>query len=164
MTQDAGPNSFVASSFPFWSAALLVLAAGVFVLGGGVTSFRPVSRDLVTADTPLPVPLEPKGEQDAPPTKFRWTKGGDDVDLAQLLLYRANQKRLWQSAPTRGSELEVPLSAYEHVPAGETISWRVREVRRGKARASSALAEFSFRVDIQGRGPGEGVVTDVLRQ
>jgi len=143
---------------------VLGLAAAILVLGGGPGNFRPVDRDLVSEDTPLPVGIEPEGVQDTPPTKFRWEPGGDDVELTQLLLYRSDRKRLWQSAPIRGAELEIPLSAYKHVPAGETLYWRVREVRRGKARASSAFVAFWFQKDLRGLGPGEGVLTDILRQ
>ena len=147
-----------------WVGAVLALAVVVFLVGGGAGNFRPVSRDLVTEDTPIPVGLSPEGVQEAPPTEFRWTPGGEDADLTQLVLYRADRKRLWQSAPLRGAELEVPLSAYEHIPAGETLYCRVREVRRGKPRATSALVAFWFRVDLKGRGPGEGVRTDIMRQ
>jgi hypothetical protein len=143
---------------------VLVTAAAIFLLGGGATNFRPVPRDLVAPDTPLPVGLEPEGVHDTPPTMFRWTPGGQDVDLSQLLLYRGNRSRIWQSAPVQGSELEIPLAAYQDIPAGETLYWRVREVRRGKARASSARVAFWYQLDSQGRGPGEGVVTDILRQ
>lgn len=147
-----------------WSVAILALAAAILVLGGGVANFRPVSRDLVSPDTPIPVGIEPEGVQDTPPTEFRWTPGGDDVDLAQLILYRGDRKRLWQSAPIRGSDFEVPLDAYRDIPAGETLYWRVREVRRGKARAAAAFVAFWYQKDLQGRGPGEGVRTDFLRQ
>jgi predicted phage tail protein len=160
-TSSRPPNAPVVRT---WGVAVLLLAAAIFVLGGGATNFRPVSRDLVAEDTPIPVGIEPEGVQDTPPTVFRWTPGGDDVDLTQLILYRADKKRLWQSAPTRAAELEVPLEAYRHIPAGETLYWRVREVRRGKARAASAFVAFWFQIDLQGKGPGETPHTDIMRQ
>jgi hypothetical protein len=147
-----------------WIWACLALAAAIFVLGGGATNFLPLPRDLVPADTPVPVGVEPQGVCDVPPTKFRWKPGGDDVDLTQLLVYRADLKRLWQSAPVAGFEIEIPISAYTDIPAGETLYWRVREVRRGKARATSALVAYWFQIDLAGRKPGEGVHTDFLRQ
>jgi hypothetical protein len=158
---DASPAAGVSRT---WIAAVLLLAAAIFVLGGGATSFRPLPHDLVPADTPVPVGIEPEGVCDAPPTKFRWKPGGEDVELSQLLVYRNDLKRLWQSAPVRGSEVEIPASAYTDIPAGETLYWRVREVRRGKARATSALVAFWYQIDLAGRKPGEGVHTDFLRQ
>jgi hypothetical protein len=147
-----------------WIAAGLLLAAAVFVVGGGASNFRPLPRDLVPEDTPVPVGIEPEGVCEVPPAKFRWTPGGDDVELSQLLVYRGDLKRLWQSAPVRGAEIEIPVSAYKDIPAGETLHWRVREVRRGKARATSALVSFWYQTDLEGRKPGEGVHTDFLRQ
>lgn len=161
---DSDPSPRTTVTARTWVGATLALAVAVFLLGGGAGNFRPVSRDLVTEDTTIPVGVSPEGVQDTPPTRFRWTPGGEDVDLTQLILYRADRKRLWQSAPLRGAELEVPLSAYEHIPAGETLYWRVREVRRGKPRATSAFVAFWFQADLKGRGPGDGVRTDIMRQ
>jgi hypothetical protein len=165
VTIEAASNASNAPGVPrTWIASVLLLAAAVFAVGGGATAFRPLSRDLVPADTPVPVGIEPDGVCEAPPAKFRWTPGGDDAELSQLLVYRGDLKRLWQSAPVRGAEIEIPLSAYADIPAGETLYWRVREVRRGKARATSALVAFWYQVDLAGRKPGEGVHTDFLRQ
>jgi hypothetical protein len=71
---------------------------------------------------------------------------------------------LWSSAPLEGvSELDIPLSAYDGVAAGEAVVWRIREAYDGKPLGSSEYVTFAFRVDNQGYGPGEApAISDYL--
>jgi hypothetical protein len=103
---------------------------------------------------------EPLGEVPTPPTRFRWTPGEGEIGLSQVLLFRANLDLLWSSAPLPGGvhELEVPLTLYDGVPAGEKLYWRVREVHLGKPRATSALENFVFEIDSRGFRKGEADV------
>ncbi len=141
-----------------WTLVLLAGAAAL-ALGGDVAgNFRPEPSGAVDPDTPLPVPLEPEGELPAPPTVFRWTPGGDDVDLAQVVLFSSNYEVFWQSGPLEGPPLEiVPEEVFAGIPAGEPLAWRVREVARGRPRAASRMVVFSFTVDAHGRPIGESV-------
>ena len=138
-----------------WSAVLVVAGILVAALGGAVQGFRPEPSGAVPADTPLPTLSEPQGDLPAPPKVFRWTPGGTDVDLAQVAVYRSTLEPLWQSAPLRGSSIQVdPADVFQGVPAGEELLWRVREVSHGRPRAASAYGRFKFAVDTRGVGPG----------
>lgn len=142
----------------FWAAVAATGAAALFVLGGGPGNLRGAAGEGPVA---IPVALEPTGELDGPPSRFRWTPGGDDV-VSQVLVFRGSLERLWSSAPVRGGELEVPPSVWRGVPAGEKLGWRVREARRGLPAGTSSAATFSFRVDAEGYGPGEAPALDEL--
>lgn len=143
-----------------WSGILGGCALLLFLLGGVRENFRPPGAGRPAAEIALPVPLEPEGEYPAPPTTFRWKPGGDGVDLYQVVLHRASFERFWESAPLRGvTELTIPREAYDGIPAGQQLYWRVREVSGGRARATSAYTPFRFRVDSKGYGPGEAPFT-----
>lgn len=138
--------------------AFVLLAGAVLVaLGGDLAgNFRPEPTGAVPADTPLPIPIEPEGDLPAPPSVFRWTPGGEDVDLAQVVLFRSNYEVFWQSGPLEGPPLTVvPGEVFAGVPAGETLAWRVREVSHGRPRAASGMTVFSFAVDVQGLPVGQ---------
>ncbi len=139
-----------------WTVVVLAGAA-TLALGGDVAgNFAPEPSGAVAPETPLPVPLEPEGELPAPPAVFRWTPGGDDVDLAQIVLFRSNYEVFWQSGPLEGPPLEVaPAEIFAGIPAGEPVAWRVREVAQGRPRAASRMVIFSFEVDTEGRPVGE---------
>lgn len=139
-----------------WSAILVGAGVALALFGGALQGFRPEPSGRIPTDAVLPVALEPRGELPAPPTVFRWTPGGDDVDLVQVAIYRSNLEAVWQSSPVQGSSIEVdPREVFEDVAAGEQVSWRVREISRGRARATSAAQVFSFAVDVHGRGPAQ---------
>jgi hypothetical protein len=144
-----------ALSHRLWAAAVVLLAAALFVLGGGFRMLRGPER-LDPEQVAVPVAREPSGELGTPPTRFVWTPGHPDA-LAQVVLHRADYRPIWSSEPVRGvSELEVPLDVWKGKAAGRTYVWRVREVLGGKPISSSAHLEFTFRRDWAGYGPGEG--------
>jgi hypothetical protein len=152
MSETRGP---VEGPTRVWSAVFVVLGILVAALGGAVQGFRPEPSGAVPADTPLPLLGEPQGDLPAPPKVFRWTPGGTDVDLSQVAIYRSTLEPLWQSSPVRGTSIEVdPADVFQGVPAGEQLLWRVREVSRGRPRASSAYGKFKFAVDTRGLGAG----------
>ena len=149
-------NDLPPAATRFWSAVLVGAAVVLVLAGGAFRNFRPEPPARVPADTAIPVIQEPKGQLQTPPTVFRWTPGGTDVDLAQIAIYRGNLEPVWQSSPLQGSSLEVdPHELFEGVAAGEPLYWRVREISRGRPRATSSFAPFSFAVDVHGRGPEE---------
>jgi hypothetical protein len=118
-----------------------------------VRGFRPEPSGAVPSDTKLPVLIEPEGELPNPPKVFRWTPGGTDVDLAQIAIYHTSLEPVWQSAPIHGSSLEIdPAVVFQGIGAGEKLCWRVREVTRGRPRATSAFARFQFDLDARGLG------------
>jgi len=136
-----------------WSAVLVAGAVVLFVAGGAIDNFRPEPSGLMPEDTPRPVPGDPQGELESPPSRFEWTPGGDDVDVAQVVIFRESLDLLWQSSPRKGPPVElVPEDVFADVPAGEWIYWRIREVQGGRPRATSALVQFRFATDVHGRG------------
>jgi hypothetical protein len=102
-----------------------------------------------------PEPIAPEGTFEEPPLEFRWTPGGDDVDFSQLIVYRDDMNRVWASGPVEGSEVTLPVSVYEGMPAGIPCYWHVREVSAGRPRATSRIAQFEFERDLEGYGPGQ---------
>lgn len=139
-----------------WTVVVLAAAAAVVLGGNARESFRPEPSGAIPADTPLPVLHDPQGDLPAPPSQFAWTPGGNDVDLAQVVLFKSNLEVFWQSGPLSGPPLTVdPAEVFAGIPAGEPLAWRVREVSGGKPRASSDLVVFSFAVDTQGIPAGE---------
>ncbi len=144
-----------------WSAVLL--AAALFLAGGALENFRPLPSGAIPVDTPLPVLETPAGESSEPPSVFRWQAGGADRDLAQVTVFRTNLEPFWSSAPTDSTEIRVdPADVFAGIPAGERLYWRVREVRDGRPRASSALSEFVFTHDVLGRPVGESFSAEPL--
>jgi hypothetical protein len=142
----------------FWSAILAAAAAGLALAGDALDNFRPEPVWVPPADTSLPVVEAPQGRVPDPPREFRWTPGGEDVDLAQVSIFRKNLNPVWQSGPVARPPVEVvPEEVFAGVAAGEELFWRVREVRDGRPRATSAMASFTFDRDTQGRGPAESV-------
>ncbi len=153
------------SSVRVVGAIALAGAIALLLFGGVRENFRPIAGGRVPEDTPVPVCLEPAGDLEHPPTLFRWTSGGDDVDFAQVLLFDERLNRVWSSAPVTGAELRVESSVFDGLQAGTLCSWSVREVRQGRPRATSALAEFSFEFDTQGRPVGESLpAPEILRR
>ncbi|MBZ0268761.1 hypothetical protein K8I85_11435, partial [bacterium] len=146
------PGALIAAS------CVLVAAVLLLVVGGVVEGFRPLPSGRIPEDTPLPVGEEPQGELPEPPAVFRWEPGGDDVDLSQVIIFDDRRERLWQSVPLTGSELTVDVAhVFDRAAAGHVYSWSVREFRNGRPRATSPLVQFSFDVDVHGRGIGESV-------
>lgn len=159
-TPAAGPGD---AGIRFWSAAVLAASVLLFVLGGGLRNLR----NRTTAEPPVsfPVALEPaRGTLPEPPTHFRWTPGREGA-TAQVVLHRRSYEAFWSSAPVVGtSELDVPLSAYDGIAAGELLMWRVREAYDGKPLGSSDYVRFAFRVDNHGYGPGQApAVSEYLK-
>ena len=151
-------NDLPAGPARFWSAVLLAGAIALALGRGAPDNFRPEPPARMAADTPLPLLEEPQGALPHPPRTFRWTPGGPDVSLAQVMLFRKTLEPFWQSGPVEGPPLEVdPDEVFAGIPAGENLFWRVREVIDGRPRAVSALAEFTFETDTQGRPIGESV-------
>jgi len=137
-----------------WSWVAVAGAVLLFVLGGGWANLRgPLPTD---GEVRLPVPIVPEtGELPTPPTHFEWIPGTPGA-TAQLVLHKMTYEPLWSSPPLVGvSELDIPLSAYDGVGAGETLVWRVREAYDGRPLGSSEYVRFAFRVDNQGYGPGQ---------
>jgi hypothetical protein len=153
-----------AKSLPvrIWGAVVVVGAVALFLLAGGWENVRPVFPGPAGETEVLPLPVSPQGSHPSPPLHFRWKASADDVDFAQVILYRRSYERFWESGPTVGNEVTVPLQAYEGVGAGETCYWRVREVADGKPRGSSPFIEFEFAVDSRGYGPGEAPPPELL--
>jgi hypothetical protein len=138
-----------------WSA-VLVGAAVLLGVAGVRGNFRGESARGSPSDAPLPALAEPVGELPEPPGVFRWTPSGPEVGLSQVTVFRGNLEPWWYSAPLDTCVIEVdPAEVFAGIPAGETVFWRVREVTDGRPRATSALVQFSFALDAQGRGPGE---------
>jgi hypothetical protein len=133
-------------SFVSWmSLGILFLAAILLVLAGGRTP--PEKAPAEDAKDQYPELVEPAGELDDPPLRFVWNPGGEDVDLSQVVVYRSNLDRIWETIPlgpgTR--EITIPLQAYAGTYPGEPCFWRVLEARDGRSRAVSALKEFKFK-------------------
>jgi hypothetical protein len=141
------------SSGPIRLWSIVLVAAGLLLawLGGARENFRPEPSGAVPVDTPIPVALEPQGELPEPPKVFRWTPGGTDVDVSQVAIYRSTLEPLWQSRPTHATSLELdPSQVFHGIPAGEELAWRVREVSRGRPRATSAFVKFKFQKNAEG--------------
>lgn len=98
----------------------------------------------------IPQLIEPIGLVEKPPLVFRWQPGGDDVDYTQLLVYRSDMMRLYASAPLETNSTEVPPYIYDTTGPGVPIFWRVREIRGGKARATSGFRKVFYRADFKG--------------
>jgi len=134
-----------------------VVLATVLGLTGAFRSFRTIERLPDPSAVTLPVPLEPEGELEEPPRVFRWTPGGDDVEFAQVVIYRASFERIWESPPLTEPYFEVdPDLAFLGIPPWEECSWKVREVVGGRPRSTSRIASFQFRKDHRGLEAGEG--------
>jgi hypothetical protein len=152
------PTPSVSRAGRAWAVVLGGSALALLLFGGAREGFRPLPSGRIPADTPLPVGIEPSGNLDAPPSVFRWTPGGPDVDFSQVLVFDERFERVWQSAPVADHEIKVdPARVFARVAAGAPLSWSVREVRRGRPRATSAAVAFTFAVDVQGRGIGESL-------
>ena len=111
----------------------------------------------VSVEIGIPQPLSPQGDLPIVPSVFRWEPGGDDAEWSQVVIYRGNLERIWQSPLLRRADsYEVdPKLAFLGIPAGEDCFWRVRELVEGQARAISAFGEFKYERDALGYGPGE---------
>lgn len=145
------------------AACVVGAALALFLFGGAIEGFRPVPSGRIPEDTKLPVGTYPEGELPEPPAVFRWEPGGDDVDLSQVIVFDDRRNRLWQSVPLAGSEVAIdPPAVFAGAAAGRVYSWSVREFRGGRPRATSALVQFSFDVDVHGRGIGESVPAEPL--
>ncbi len=131
--------------------AAFVVAAAVIL---GIVALRPPPVESgapqALRDVGIPQPIEPVGPVDAPPTRFAWTPGGEDVDLSQVIVYGQDMQRIWATAPLDTNVATIPLDAYLGIGAGENCFWRVREIKDGKARAASGMRPFAFRRDLQG--------------
>ncbi len=153
----AAPAAAPASApAPNAGASAHALGLGV-ILAGAVLLLLAARRPPLPNDAgdPLREPaiprvLEPIGDVDAPPTRFRWRKSGDAVELSQVVVYRSDGARIWETAPTDSSWVEIPAEAYAGIRAGEKCYWRVREVADGHALASSGVTRFVFRRDLRG--------------
>jgi len=155
-----GIRSKAAASVRAWCWASVLAAALLFVVGGGWGNLRgPAGAD--AGEPKLPVAVAPeRAEYPTPPTHFEWIPGTPGA-TAQLVLHRMTYEPQWSSAPLEGaSELDIPLSAYDGVGAGQALVWRVREAYDGKPLGSSDYVTFAFRVDSQGYGPGQAPVSD----
>jgi hypothetical protein len=137
-----------------WAPVVLIAAALLALLGGGIATFR--GPDVVDLEAVrLPVTVEPTGNVPTPPTAYRWTPGTEGA-VAQMMIYKPNFEILWTSPPLEGTtELTTPIDIYQGQAAGAPLYWRVREVLRGHALGSSEYEMFSFRVDANGYGPGQ---------
>jgi hypothetical protein len=93
----------------------------------------------------LPELLEPIGVLESAPTRFVWKPSGEDVDLTQLIVFRGDMSRFWESAPTESSEVTIPLHAFDGIYPMEPCFWRVREVTDGRPKAASGLKGFKIK-------------------
>ena len=151
------PRASRSQAVPLWTGVVVVLA---LVLGvpGALRNFRAVERLPDPSTVGLPEPIEPEGELEEPPRVFRWTPGGEDVDFAQVVIYRASYERIWESPPLTEAHFELdPDQAFLGIPPWEECAWKVREVVAGRPRASSRLAMFQFRKDHRGLEAGEAL-------
>lgn len=151
--QDARPSQEAK-----WVFGLTSGAVALFVAFGAAENLRPEASGRISQDTVLPVSIAPIGELESPPTEFRWTPGGEDVDFSQIVLFDDRLQRIWASPLLREPRLTVdPQQLFRGVVAGRKCGWTVREVYQGRPRATSAIAEFSFATDVKGRGVGESI-------
>lgn len=127
---------------------VVLLAAALFFVAARSSSMSEAPDPLRAIE--IPHVVEPIGDVDLPPTRFHWTPGGDDVDLSQVIVYRKDSARIWESSPTESTEVIAPDFIYEGIRPGEPCYWRVREVTDGKARAASGMTRFVFRRDSLG--------------
>lgn len=134
-----------AESIASWiGVAAVGLGAFLLYFMGGRTA-PPKAVAPSPEDVKLPVPLEPAGELETAPLRFDWEPGGDDVDLSQVILFRGDLSRFWETAPVETSEVTVPLHAFDGIYPMEPCFWRVREVTDGRPRAASELKGFKIR-------------------
>ena len=144
-------------SFAFWGT-IFVAALGTIFLFVGARATAPAKAEPPPAkkeEMKLPDPLEPSGEVESAPLRFVWTPGAEDVDLSQVIIFRGDMTRLWESAPTDTNEVTIPLHAFDAVFPMEPCYWRVREVSDGQPRAASPLKVFKIRNPPQRRLPEE---------
>jgi hypothetical protein len=123
-------------------AAVAVGASLLYLLGGRTPSPKATAP---AEEVKLPQPLEPAGELESAPLRFVWEPGGEDVDLSQVILFRGDLSRFWETAPVETSEVTVPLHAFDGIYPMEPCYWRVREVTDGRPRAASVLKGFKIK-------------------
>lgn len=135
-----------AESFAFWSTVLVAALGTVllFVVARATAPTKP-EPPLAKEAVKLPEPLEPAGEVESAPLRFVWKPGGEDVDLSQVIIFRGDLSRIWESAPSETNEVTIPLHAFDPVYPMEPCFWRVREVTDGQPRAASPLKSFKIR-------------------
>jgi hypothetical protein len=150
-------NDPEAKALGVWGTIIVLGGIALFLGGGGLENFRSLSPAGLPEAVELPVGLEPQGLIERPPTTFRWSLGGGDPDLTQIVIYDMGFDLIWQSRPLPPeiTEWEVPESAFVGALAGRKHFWRVRQVAGGKPHASSDVVEFIFKLDTRGLGPGD---------
>jgi len=123
-------------------AAVAVGALLLYLLGGRTP---PPKAAAPAEEVKLPQPLEPAGELETAPLRFVWEPGGEDVDLSQVIIFRGDLSRVWETAPVETSEVTIPLHAFSGIYPMEPCYWRVREVTDGRPRAASVLKGFKIK-------------------
>ncbi|MDP6461120.1 MAG: hypothetical protein QF819_09810 [Gemmatimonadota bacterium] len=137
------------SARKLWGGAVLVGAALLLVVSGrGALPSLPSGEEIG-----IPELISPEGDLAGPPTHFTWVPGGEDVDFAQVIVYRGTMERIWATGPLQGSEATVPEFIYDELTLDEPCAWRVREVVDGRPRASSRLAKFGFGMESDPAAP-----------
>jgi len=132
-------------AFAFWSTIAIGILGALLLVATGRAPAPAKAKDASTEAVKLPEPIEPAAYVDTAPLRFVWTPGGDDVDLSQVIIFRGDMTRIWESAPTDTNEVTVPLHAFDVIYPMEPCFWRVREVTDGKPRAASALKPFKIK-------------------
>lgn len=138
----------------FWSTiAIAALGAILLLVIGRSGAPEPAATPAETGK--LPELIEPAGDLESAPSRFVWKPSSDDVDLSQVIIFRSDVSRIWESAPTESSAVTIPLHAFDAIYAMEPCFWRVREVADGQPRAASPLMKFRIKNPPKNRQPGE---------
>jgi hypothetical protein len=144
-TPPAAPAEDRTEAFAFWTMMTIAIAGAILLLVTGRSPSPAKAKAEPTETVNLPKLIEPAGILDSVPQQFRWTPGGDDVDISQVIIFRGDMTRIWESAPTDSDEVTVPLHMFNLIAPMEPLFWRVREVTDGKPRAASDLMPFKIK-------------------
>ncbi|HET9887544.1 MAG TPA: hypothetical protein VFR10_08525, partial [bacterium] len=114
-TTPPAPSEDRPEAFAFWSMVAITIGGAILLVAIGRGPAPDKAEAEVSAATDstepvkLPQPIEPIGIVETAPLQFRWTPGSDDVDLAQVIVFKGDMTRIWESAPTDSNVVSIPL-------------------------------------------------------
>lgn len=151
-------RSFLIRLFSSPGAAAALVAAGLLILIAGGLWMRqpntiPLSAPGSTPDTlrsPQLSLLEPDGDLDRVPERFRW-KALEGAIRYQVNVYEVDHSLLWKGS-TSQDFLAVPESLRQLIVPGKRLLWQVNALDvRGQQMASSGLTAFRLKVTMPKR-------------
>jgi hypothetical protein len=134
-----------AEAVAFWSTIAIAALGAVLLLVFGRSGASEPAAATPADGGKVPELIEPLGDLESVPLRFVWKPSSDDVDLSQVIIFRSDVSRIWESAPTESSAVTIPRHAFDAVYSMEPCYWRVREVADGQPRAASPLKKFRIK-------------------